>query len=753
MLMSDLIYSSFFILIFSFQFSFGQASFRCRVNQSLAPVGVSFCEISKKEVVSLVSFSPQTKRVLLEKHDFVKDSLQSYTLNFPLSFDKALSPTDIIKQSNGNLIASIEYDIDSFSPFRFSDSQIIQVLPNNSIGSSILLPFSVGHIVSSNNQLYFVERRILTAVGGVNILRVAMTDQNLNIAWIKSYEVVNPNFSIKITAHDALIDLNGDLLIVGDTDQFGFYIKLNKNGNLVFSKQFPNQKILSIANFSKEEFILFGIEGQKNIINIIDVEGHVLDYRQIETRVNPFFGKIMKNKNGKFYCIGQVKNSRPSKLFVFSFDEEFELLWAKQYNAKLHIFLKKIKSTIDGGFQFFTETGTLRFALTKIDSLGNVDSCSFINFCPSFIPNNPVLSQPIDWEENSMSELIPHSVTMSRITAPKWSKVCTENINPDFGDFEMPDSICISSFLKLKNTGSDLIDEWEWIFENGETEFSSKKEPDSIKFKSIGYFKVTRKGWYSGCLDSISKNVTVLPNEDLFLGNDTLICQDDFFEIAPNFRKDLKVQWQDLSFQDEFFVESPGIYLATVIDTFCRTIHSDSINVDFFQPYIQNVSSQVPIDTFDCIETPVIQEIQIDNSLGIEWDDGDTNSVKEFRETGIFNFIVSKDNCNQLFQKTIVPANCNSDYYTPNSFSPNNDGINDVFSIYSNNNIEIQWLKIYDRWGSLIYFGKNIDLNLDGWNGLFNEEEMGEGIYSWVAAILLPNQKVKIDNGDILLLR
>ena len=43
-----------------------------------------------------------------------------------------------------------------------------------------------------------------------------------------------------------------------------------------------------------------------------------------------------------------------------------------------------------------------------------------------------------------------------------------------------------------------------------------------------------------------------------------------------------------------------------------------------------------------------------------------------------------------------------TEVYIPNVFSPNQDGINDVFSIFSDENLEYE-IHIYDRWGNLMY--------------------------------------------------
>ena len=74
--------------------------------------------------------------------------------------------------------------------------------------------------------------------------------------------------------------------------------------------------------------------------------------------------------------------------------------------------------------------------------------------------------------------------------------------------------------------------------------------------------------------------------------------------------------------------------------------------------------------------------------------------------------------------KTTIPAvTCDSEekIYIPNSFSPNDDGINDNFTIFSNKDLEINYLRIFDRWGNLVFEQKESLTNYDfqGWNGSF----------------------------------
>ena len=59
----------------------------------------------------------------------------------------------------------------------------------------------------------------------------------------------------------------------------------------------------------------------------------------------------------------------------------------------------------------------------------------------------------------------------------------------------------------------------------------------------------------------------------------------------------------------------------------------------------------------------------------------------------------------------------------PNVFTPNNDGVNDVF-------LEGYNLKVFDRLGTLLYAGKN------GWNGFFNGVPVNKGVYLYTIDIL-----------------
>jgi gliding motility-associated-like protein len=67
--------------------------------------------------------------------------------------------------------------------------------------------------------------------------------------------------------------------------------------------------------------------------------------------------------------------------------------------------------------------------------------------------------------------------------------------------------------------------------------------------------------------------------------------------------------------------------------------------------------------------------------------------------------------------------------YVPNSFTPNGDGKNELFYIKGNSiDTENFLLRIYNRWGELLF--ETNDIN-QGWDGTHNGKPVQTGTYIW----------------------
>ncbi len=95
--------------------------------------------------------------------------------------------------------------------------------------------------------------------------------------------------------------------------------------------------------------------------------------------------------------------------------------------------------------------------------------------------------------------------------------------------------------------------------------------------------------------------------------------------------------------------------------------------------------------------------------------------------------------------------------YIPNTFSPNNDGINDSFSIFydSTSGVEkIVSLQVYDRWGTLLFEQKNFTSdNMISWTGAYKGKPLNTGVYIYKIILAFENNETLLLSGDISLLR
>lgn len=103
----------------------------------------------------------------------------------------------------------------------------------------------------------------------------------------------------------------------------------------------------------------------------------------------------------------------------------------------------------------------------------------------------------------------------------------------------------------------------------------------------------------------------------------------------------------------------------------------------------------------------------------------------------------------------VVPGDT-VDLYIPNGFSPNGDGINDIFSVYANTpEVVVRNLAVYDRWGNALFASRDLPVNdpSRGWDGSFRGKVMDPGVYVYVIEAEWPDGSLRLFKGDVTLVR
>lgn len=70
-----------------------------------------------------------------------------------------------------------------------------------------------------------------------------------------------------------------------------------------------------------------------------------------------------------------------------------------------------------------------------------------------------------------------------------------------------------------------------------------------------------------------------------------------------------------------------------------------------------------------------------------------------------------------------------SGVYVPNAFTPNNDGKNDLLKVKVFGPVKLEYFKIYNRWGQLIFSTNELN---EGWNGAIQGILHQTSVFVWL---------------------
>jgi gliding motility-associated-like protein len=92
----------------------------------------------------------------------------------------------------------------------------------------------------------------------------------------------------------------------------------------------------------------------------------------------------------------------------------------------------------------------------------------------------------------------------------------------------------------------------------------------------------------------------------------------------------------------------------------------------------------------------------------------------------------------------------NTNILIPSAFSPNNDGVNDVFRLLGNNVAMLEW-GIFNRWGTMVYQAQTN--NNEGWDGTHKGIDQELGVYVYYVIITYTDNTTERRKGNVTLIR
>jgi gliding motility-associated-like protein len=137
-----------------------------------------------------------------------------------------------------------------------------------------------------------------------------------------------------------------------------------------------------------------------------------------------------------------------------------------------------------------------------------------------------------------------------------------------------------------------------------------------------------------------------------------------------------------------------------------------------------------------------------------EWSNGEFGPEILIADSGIYTVTATSD-CNIAEDTvTVKVERCNCEVFMPNAFSPNGDGVNDLFKGFADcERVTGYKLDVFDRWGALAYTTSDFS---EGWNGTMSSGLCISGVYVWKVVFVETINGIKYQQsktGSVVLLK
>ncbi|MCS6933931.1 MAG: PKD domain-containing protein [Chitinophagales bacterium] len=248
--------------------------------------------------------------------------------------------------------------------------------------------------------------------------------------------------------------------------------------------------------------------------------------------------------------------------------------------------------------------------------------------------------------------------------------------------------------------------------------------------------------------------------------SDTLVCEGGPVQL------DLRVR--EASYNDTSFLWSPAQYLSsTIIEDpvvnapFGNYTYTVIVSSSTCTPDTESVNITVaPLPNLEAGDDQVVTpgtQVQIyaasPDQVTYTWTAIDPLSCTNCRRPYITvnqnqtAYVVATNQwgCQTLDSVVLKVVECSPTMvFVPNTFTPNGDGLNDVLYVRGIGLRKLDYLRIYDRWGKLVF---ETDAINNGWDGTINGKPADIAVYAYTAKGECTNGSSVEVQGNVTLIR
>ncbi len=291
-------------------------------------------------------------------------------------------------------------------------------------------------------------------------------------------------------------------------------------------------------------------------------------------------------------------------------------------------------------------------------------------------------------------------------------------------------TVCLGDVVFLNGNGGEYEDQYEWD-PPANLDCFDCEDPQFLPVSSGSYTLTlnTIDTWNCPSTDDVVITVNALPVVDA--GDDQNLCPEGSIQLLAT------------GAVDYIWAPSTGLSCTNCPDPICTVndnttytvtgtdangcINTDEIEISVFST-LDIIVTAVPNDTIDGFEGENTQ-LFVTGAVDYTWTPSTglsaVNIANPFAQPETTTtYIVTGIDDNGCIDVDTITIYVVGEIHLPTAFSPNGDGINDIWApIYSGSGV-IEEYNIYNRWGQIVYSGNG---NTGGWDGKLdgNEQEMG----------------------------
>jgi len=203
-------------------------------------------------------------------------------------------------------------------------------------------------------------------------------------------------------------------------------------------------------------------------------------------------------------------------------------------------------------------------------------------------------------------------------------------------------------------------------------------------------------------------------------------------------------------FKPSHIYPAPGSYLVTAL-IYNRCITDTALATVVISPE-QPVKIPASIkDSTVCSGEELFMNATTPYATGYMWGGGNINPIQQITVNGKYEIRVTND-CSidvRTFNVQFKPCDC--EIFIPAAFTPNSDGLNDLFRPIVKCNVQEYLFKIFSRYGQVIFDSSKPGA---GWNGTIANQPLPTGTYVWLVQYRDPNSKLLVKkHGTVTLIR